>query len=195
MKTLAPEYRSWVSMRSRCYSQGDASYANYGGRGITVCERWRDDFGAFQSDMGPRPPGTSLDRIDVNGNYEPGNCRWATAREQAANRRDSVIVVVQGKRMCLTDACRAKGVSRQCIEKRMSKGESAQDAIDRPSLRPDGTHCRHGHEFSAANTRVDKGHRTCRTCSRERMRRYRRETATVVLPYESMAEVIERRAR
>lgn len=83
-------FRSWKAMIGRCESPSDVSYVRYGGRGIAVCERWRDDFEAFLADMGERPEGKSLDRIDVNGDYEPGNCRWATASEQQSNRRDTL---------------------------------------------------------------------------------------------------------
>lgn len=85
-RSPSPTYRSWGAMITRCSNPNVENYVRYGGRGITVCQRWRD-FANFLADMGERPEDTSIDRIDVNGDYEPGNCRWATAEQQRANRR------------------------------------------------------------------------------------------------------------
>lgn len=84
----APEYRSWAHMKDRCYNPNDKRYEDYGGRGITVCDKWRNNYEAFAQDMGRKPsPRHSIDRIDNDGNYEPGNCRWATPAEQRINQR------------------------------------------------------------------------------------------------------------
>jgi hypothetical protein len=105
----APEYRTWSAMKSRCSNRNVPAFKDYGGRGITVCERWMK-FENFLADMGVRPTGTSLDRYpNCNGNYEPGNCRWATPREQTKNRRPFGTAQVEAMRMALglvADFCR-----------------------------------------------------------------------------------------
>lgn len=100
-KSRSPEHQSWTAMKTRCFNPNAFGYGIYGGRGITVCDRWRDSFEAFLADMGARPEGTSLDRIDTDGDYEPGNCQWATPKEQAGNRRQ----VLRLFRVCEIAGC------------------------------------------------------------------------------------------
>lgn len=119
-----PEYRSWRSMLDRCENSNVPRYSEYGGRGICVCDQWHS-FEAFLADMGPRPEGTSLDRFpDVNGNYEPSNCRWATAAEQMRNTRRNIIVEFSGEKMCLKDACAAADINYTAALKRVKKGRN-----------------------------------------------------------------------
>jgi len=86
-------YRTWQGIKARCHCPTDRGYYKYGARGIVVCDRWRNSFAAFLRDMGERPPGKSIDRIDGRGNYEPGNCRWATVEEQNENRQADWIAI------------------------------------------------------------------------------------------------------
>jgi len=103
-RSKTAEYRCWTSMIERCYQENRSDYCRYGGRGIVVCAKWRNSFSEFYDDMGPRPgPGYSIDRIDNDGNYEPSNCRWATLKQQARNKRTSLLVSFRGKTKTLAE--------------------------------------------------------------------------------------------
>lgn len=131
--TGTPEYRSWYSIKDRCGNSNNADYHNYGGRGVTVCERWLHSFQNFIDDMGARPAGTSLDRIDVNGHYEPSNCRWATPKEQSRNQRKSLRFTRGGETLCLAEWCERLSMDRSLVYRRLRRGESFERAISRKS--------------------------------------------------------------
>lgn len=114
-----PELVCWQAMRARCLQPDSTSYRNYGGRGITICGRWAE-FANFLADMGPRPPGTSLDRIDNNGHYEPGNCRWATRTQQTRNRSITIYVTFQGKRMPRAEFAESIGLTPDEVARRLA---------------------------------------------------------------------------
>jgi hypothetical protein len=120
----------WIGMRTRCFNPRDTSYRNYGGRGISVDPRW-DDFNVFLADMGERPDGMDLDRIDNNGNYEPGNCRWVTRSTNLRNTRRTCVVWLDGVSMSVTEAAERIGVSRGTIFSRVFlKRVTHQQAVD-----------------------------------------------------------------
>lgn len=119
-------------MVRRCTDPDTVGYHRYGGRGITVCERWRNSFEAFLEDMGPRPVGTTLDREQVNDGYHPDNCRWADSATQAANTTVAVIVTANGKSQPVGVWARDLSVSSRAIFHRLSKGMSHHDAINTP---------------------------------------------------------------
>lgn len=116
-----PAYASWRAMRSRCNNPNFHAYARYGGRGIKICKRW-SRFSLFFADMGPRPDGMSLDRIDPDGHYEPSNCRWATAKEQARNMRCNRLVMLRGVTMCLSEAAERLHTTADVVWKRLNRG-------------------------------------------------------------------------
>jgi len=130
------EYRIWVLMKSRCYNPKDKGYKNYGGRGIIVSERWKDNFENFLTDMGPRPSKKfSIERQDNDGNYEPGNCHWATDQEQANNRRTNVIVSYKGIDLTIMNAIRVAGnvVSKTTVLHRINRlGWNITRAVETP---------------------------------------------------------------
>ena len=118
----APEYNSWLAMNQRCNYTKSKDHKNYGGRGIKVCSRWSEPkygFVNFLADMGERPEGTTLDRIDVNGGYTPENCRWATMVQQANNRRTNKYITYKGETMTYTEWSLRLGGGRDLIRSRV----------------------------------------------------------------------------
>jgi hypothetical protein len=132
MRNPSPEYRTWIMMKQRCLNPNAHAYENYGGRGIGICPQWLT-FTGFLADMGSRPLGTTLERIDNDGDYEPGNCRWATRREQARNTRRNHLVTAFGRTQTLADWSDESGVSQAAIWRRLFvHGWSADDAVSLP---------------------------------------------------------------
>ncbi|QVD49166.1 hypothetical protein LUCX_96 [Xanthomonas phage vB_XciM_LucasX] len=125
------EYAAWGAMISRCHNPNAQALDNYGGRGISVCERWRSSFENFYNDMGPRPSDEhSIERRNVNGNYEPGNCYWATADVQANNRRNTLYVEYLGERLTVMALSEKTGVPYQKLYERIYRlGQSVEEAI------------------------------------------------------------------
>lgn len=133
-KTKTREFTSWQGMLGRCYTPTNKKYPSYGGRGISVCPRWKNSFEAFLQDMGPRPsPQHSIDRIDNDGNYEPGNCRWATPKEQSRNRRSNVLLTHNGKTQTVVEWSEETGISKYALLQRIQKLKwSTEEALTRP---------------------------------------------------------------
>ncbi len=127
----------WVAMIQRCESPNCESYANYGGRGIKVCDRWKGSEGLqnFIADMGRKPDGASLDRIDNDGDYSPDNCRWATRKEQQRNRRANVRVTLNGETRCLTEWAEILGINIRTVRKRVNHLKwSPEKALTEPVI-------------------------------------------------------------
>lgn len=128
MTKQSPLYVTWARMLGRCRNPNNTKYPQYGGRGISVCERWHT-FVSFAEDMGPKPDGMSLDRIDVNGNYEPGNCRWATDQEQQRNKNNNRLLTLDGQTKCVTEWAELCGLKESTIRERLRKGWDAKDVL------------------------------------------------------------------
>lgn len=135
------EHRAWVSMKQRCTNPKKREWLHYGGRGIKVCEKWASSFIAFLRDVGMKPsPLHSLDRIDVNGNYEPGNVRWATHQQQVENTRTVRLVSINGKTQSHASWARENGLSTGQIASRIKAGWSEIEAITTPSIKAQKIH-------------------------------------------------------
>lgn len=123
------EYHAWASMKTRCFNPNSLDYGRYGGRGITVCDEWKDSFETFYADMGKRPEGCSLDRIDNNSNYEPSNCRWATKQEQSINRRSTILITWKEQTMCLLDWAKYFGLNYTSLTQKRKKKNMSDDEL------------------------------------------------------------------
>jgi hypothetical protein len=131
----SPTHKAWKNMVQRCTNQRLPEFKHYGARGIRICDRWRS-FKNFLADMGVMPAaGLTLDRIDNDGNYEPGNCRWATRQQQAENTRATSVVIVRGEPASLNEWARRSGLKKSLIRDRIRRGWSPESAVLTPRLR------------------------------------------------------------
>lgn len=133
-----PLYVIWDGIKQRCYQKRHKSYPRYGGRGITMCDEWRSDFYKFAEDIGERPAGASLDRIDNDSGYQPGNVRWANRAQQSANSVNTIkprLLTHNGETLCMGAWARDRGMSVAALHRRISLGWSVADALDTPILR------------------------------------------------------------
>ncbi len=123
------EYRTWKNMKTRCFNQNNSEFKNYGARGISVCERWRNSFGNFLEDMGECPPGLTLERVNNSGNYKPSNCRWATRKEQNRNSRRNRLLTVDGVTRCVSEWAELLNLPSSTIRMRLRRGWTDADAL------------------------------------------------------------------
>ncbi len=131
-----PEYLAWRALRNRCYREKDEHFARYGGRGITVCDEWKDDFATFYAHVGPRPsPLHSIHRVENNKNYEPGNVVWATKEEQANLRSTSHFIEYRGQRKTIAQWAREVGLGERTIWYRLRHGWTTELALETPPLK------------------------------------------------------------
>jgi hypothetical protein len=123
-------HKTWDSMKQRCLNPNCESYPHYGGRGIKVCDRWLNDVDAFYADMGDKPsPDSQIDRIDNNGDYTPDNCRWATVKEQARNRRSNTFLNFNGQEKTIAEWAEDLGIKQNTIIERLRRGSTVEKAL------------------------------------------------------------------
>jgi len=130
-----PIYSIWAGMIQRCENPNTLSFHNYGGRGISVCRRWKESVAAFAQDMGPRPDGYTLDRVDNDGDYTPDNCRWASLQEQQRNKRTNRVIEFNGEKKLLVEWASEKGISVKALWFRLYDGWSVERALTTPVQR------------------------------------------------------------
>jgi hypothetical protein len=133
--TDSPEYKIWCGMKRRCYNKHERCYPRYGGRGIKVCDRWLNSFTSFLEDMGTRPCiRYSIERIDVDKDYEPTNCKWLPLSEQARNRRNSLRLTANGETRLLVEWAEITGIPYSTLQTRLGMGWSNKDAVSTPIM-------------------------------------------------------------
>lgn len=132
-RSLNPVYAVWANMKQRCLNPNFPAFHDYGGRGITICQRWIDSYDAFLADMGPRPSDEhSIERRRVNGNYEPGNCYWATELEQQNNKRNNVFHTTLEGTFTEAQLAQQAGMSQNTLRARLAKGQDIDTALSTP---------------------------------------------------------------
>lgn len=130
-RSNTPEYNIWTEIKQRTNNTNNNYYSNYGGRGITVCDRWKNSFINFYQDMGPRPTDLhSIDRINNEGNYEPNNCRWATIEEQANNRTTNIKYMFNGDMRTLAQIAKQTNICYENLRRRLKRGQCLEIAIN-----------------------------------------------------------------
>lgn len=201
-KVVPPLYSVWQGMKRRCLDKNSKQWSDYGGRGITVCDRWMHSYATFVADMGDRPsPDYTLERKDNEAGYSPENCVWATRKHQQRNRRvKPIMVTIEGRQYMVAELCDISGQTHHTIKARAKRGDSYEQVID-PTKRTlsewsaigrkkwseaarSKTHCSQGHELTDSN-RITRGDawNICRICHnarklRERHAREARKKAT-----------------
>jgi hypothetical protein len=130
--TSHPLYPTWVGMKARCYSANSTSYKRYGARGITVCARWLNDFQSFADDIGPKPDGEQIDRIDNDLGYSPENCRWADRSLQSKNRRPWGKTVWNGEKTTIAKLAKERGFSKALLASRIKRWGDLELALTMP---------------------------------------------------------------
>lgn len=174
--TDTPTHKIWRGLFTRCENPNHRTYKYYGARGIRVCQRWRS-FSNFYADMGERPPGLTLDRIDADGDYSPGNCRWATPQTQNANRRSSRLFTHGGETLCIADWAKRARIPYTAMHNRLAVlGWAVERAITTPSKPAIKTQCPQGHVYTETGLYVGIRKRSgkkvlvCKACALARSR-------------------------
>lgn len=174
-KVIPPLYCVWASMRNRCNNPNIPQWKDYGGRGITVCKRW-DSFATFVADMGPRPNGYLLDRINNDKGYSPSNCRWTTRSQQQLNQRRTRKITIEGREYIAQELAQKYGFKTDTLIERAAKIKTFAELVDRSHRgKPWLTVCKRGHRFTEENTYIfrkadGKLLRQCRQCHNMRAR-------------------------